>query len=127
MRYDIKLKPQTKLERHVARWLRSEARDRDGSVSSVYRDLQSGGCASGMVGHLIWYTDTVRFYRAHSREIDSMLSELCDDCGETPARLFARSGWDDTDPLARDATNQNLLAWFGFEEVARRLVESAQD
>lgn len=127
MRYDIKLNPTTKLERHVARWLRSEARDREGSIKSVYRDLAYGGCASGMVGHLIYYTDTARFYRSHAREIDTLLSELCDDFGATPGRLFARAGWDDSDPLARDTINQNLLAWFGFEETARRLVESAED
>jgi hypothetical protein len=29
--------------------------------------------------------------------------------------------WDKTDPLARDSGNQNLLAWFGFEETARMI------
>ena len=126
MRYDIKLNPETTLERHVAKWLRSEARDREGSIKSVFGDLSHGGCASGMVGHLIWHSDTVRFYRRHAREIDAMLRDLCNDCGCQPGDLFARAGWDDSDPLAREVTNRNILAWFGFEEAARRLVESAE-
>lgn len=27
--------------------------------------------------------------------------------------------WDSEDPLATDTYNQNLLAWFGFEETLR--------
>ena len=76
-----------------------------------------------MVTHLIYYTDTVRFYRRHAREIDAMLTELLDDCSGTVTDLFRE--WDTSDPLARDTHNQNLLAWFGFEETARRVYERA--
>lgn len=122
MRYDIKLEPETALERHVAKWLRAEARERNGSIASVYRDLSHGGCSSGMVGHLIYTADAASFYRRHAKDIDVMLREACEDCGEPPHQLFARAGWDEEDPLARDDHNQNVLAWFGFEEAARTLM-----
>lgn len=37
-----------------------------------------------------------------------------------PSELF-REKWDKEDPLSNDYTNQNLLAWFGFEETLRNI------
>jgi hypothetical protein len=116
----------TPLERHVRNWLNREAKNYDSGVSGVTKDLQQGGCQSGFVGHLIYYRDTVRFYKRHQREIDVMLRDLLDDCGGGPADLFKRAAWDDSDPLAREDGNQNILAWFGFEETARKLYELAE-
>ena len=115
------------LTRHVIEWLNSKAEDYPGrGVEDVLKDLFHGGCQSGYVGHLIYYTDTEKFYEEHQKEIDSMLKEICSelDCG--PHQLF-REKWDTDDPLARDIYNKNLLAWFGFEETARLLEDRAVD
>lgn len=117
----IKLEPETKLERAVARWLRSEAKDREDGIAGVLADLMHGGCQSGMVGDLIYTRDCVKFYKRHADDIDVLLRDICSDCDTTPGKLFARAGWDDSDPLARTPSNQNILAWFGFEEAARAL------
>ena len=37
-----------------------------------------------------------------------------------PSDLFGDK-WDKEDPLAQDICNQNLLAWFGFEETLRKI------
>ncbi len=37
--------------------------------------------------------------------------------------LFGKK-WDAEDPLATDDFNQNLLAWFGFEETLRNLAQN---
>ena len=37
-----------------------------------------------------------------------------------PSELFGEK-WDKEDPLAQDDYNQNLLAWFGFEETLRNI------
>ena len=37
-----------------------------------------------------------------------------------PSELFGDK-WDKEDPLAQDDYNQNLLAWFGFEETLRNI------
>ena len=119
-----KLSPESALERNVARWANAEAANYDGNLESVFKDLFYGGCASGMVGHLIYCKDTLAFYRKHRAEIDAMLKEFCDDCGTDPAGLFGDK-WDKEDFFARDTNNQNLLAWFGFEEAARNLANRA--
>ena len=119
-------KPESKLEKRVARWLKSYADNYDGEmedqIQSAYDDLMQGGCQSGIVGDLIYYHDTIKFYKLYQKEIDTMLSELLDDVGGSISDLFGDK-WDDSDPLARDTMNQNLLAWFGFEETARKLME----
>ena len=58
----------------------------------IFTDVLHNGCCSGVVSELIYYYDTVRFYK-----------------------------WDKEDPLAQDDFNQNLLAWFGFEETLRNI------
>ncbi len=116
----------TKLEKAVQSEINKHARDYDDKgVEGFMRDLMQGGCASGIVGSMIYYTDTLKFYKKHAREIDAMLQEACADSGCTPAQMFERSGWDTEGPLARDTQNQNLLAWYGFEETARNLAQRA--
>ena len=99
-------------------WLNDyPAEERDGALE----DLLAHGCESGMVGELIYYTDTYAFYKQHCKEINALLSEMMDSTGcKSPAELFGTK-WDSTDPLALDIQNQNILAWFGFEESARQL------
>jgi len=80
-------------------------------------DLQQGGCVSGMVSELTYYDDTVEFYERHKREIGELLTEILDDSGISAAQLFGDK-WDKADPLANDALNKNLLAWFAFETIA---------
>jgi hypothetical protein len=113
----------TPLERHVKAWINGHADGYD-DVKGVLEDLFHGGCASGMVGHLIYYNDTVRFFKRHREEINTLLVEYIDGTGEQPATLFGDK-WDTDDPLALDTLNQNLLSWFGFEETARKLAERA--
>lgn len=123
-----KLQPESALERNVARWANAQAANYDMSenpLESVFSDLFQGGCQSGMVGHLIYYKDTLAFYRKHRAEIDALLSDVMQDLGvDSPAGLFGDK-WDKSDPFARDTQNRNLLAWFGFEEAARRLCDRA--
>jgi len=116
----------TRLEKVALQWLNREGADYEDGAKGAYKDLMEGGCASGIVSadpQLVYYVDTAKFYRQHHEEIDKMLEELCEDTGETPAKLFDRAGWDTSDPLARKGTNINLLAWFGFEEAAKRVME----
>lgn len=121
----IKLEPQTRLERHVAKWARELRADYNGDITGPFRDLFKGGCASGMVSHLVYYSDTERFYATHRRDIHAMLAGRLDDFGCSLQQLFGDK-WDVNDPLADETTNRNLLAWFGFEEAARDLCSRAE-
>lgn len=108
----------------VQNWLNDyPAEEREGALE----DLLTHGCQSGMVGELIYYKDTTAFYDNHREEINVLLAEMLDNIGYTsPANLFGDK-WDSTDPLALDIQNQNLLAWFGFEEAARKIATSISE
>lgn len=114
----------TRLERNVQSWVNSKAADYDNGAEGVLKDLFYGGCSSGMVNHLIYYTDTVKFYKTHRREISALLKEMMDSTGEYDlSKMFSspNTAWDAEDPLAQEDANRNILAWFGFEETARVL------
>lgn len=112
---------ETKLQRVVRVWLNNTGMDYQNGWRGAYKDLEYGGCQSGMVSKLIYYHDTVRFYKRHQSEIDALLKNSFEESGVAdPSDLFGDK-WDTTDPLARDTSNQNLLAWFGFEETARQI------
>ena len=89
--------------------------------TNIFTDVLHYGCQSGMVSELIYYSDTMAFYKKFRAEINTLFYELMESCGLfDPSQLF-RDKWDKEDPLANDTTNQNLLAWFGFEETLRNL------
>jgi len=90
-------------------------------VKEALEELAQNGCQSGMVGGLIYYHDTIKFFKANREEIESLLTEQVEDTGLSIPELFGDK-WDASDPFARDTNNQSLLAWFGFEETANRLL-----
>lgn len=87
----------------------------------IFTDVLHNGCCSGVVSELIYYYDTVRFYKQYRQEINEMLYNIMNETGlYAPLELFGDK-WDKEDPLAQDDFNQNLLAWFGFEETLRNI------
>lgn len=87
----------------------------------IFTDVLHNGCCSGVVSELIYYYDTVRFYKQYRQEINEMLYNIMNETGlYVPSELFGDK-WDKEDPLAQDDFNQNLLAWFGFEETLRNI------
>ena len=99
----------------ISRW--SDYTDK----KDIFTDVLNHGCQSGIVSELIYYTDTVRFYKQYKEEINSLLYDAINGTGlYSPSELLG-SKWDKEDPLAQDTHNQNLLAWFGFEETLRNI------
>lgn len=128
-----------------------------GTEAKIYlEDLGQHGCTTGMVGHLIYYTDTLKYYEDHKAEIFSLLKEAKDMTGLDEAELFG-DRWETLEDIAEDfeseidlddydtqedyeqaqqqewanfyenlsvfdsQNNKNLLAWFGYEETARKI------
>lgn len=110
----------TKLEKEVCRYILDEWSDYT-DKKAIFTDVLYHGCQSGIVGSLIYCTDTVAFYKRHREEINTLLQETMDECGSyNPSDLFGDK-WDKEDPLVLDTNNQNRLAWFGFEETMRKI------
>lgn len=85
----------------------------------IFLDVLHHGCQSGIVGDLIYFSQTVKFYNAYKEEINALLYDVMYDMGSySPYDIFGEK-WDTEDPLCLETNNQNLLAWFGFEETLR--------
>jgi hypothetical protein len=100
----------------VIEWL-TEHTEEGYPVESVLKDLLEHGCQSGMVGHLIYYSDTHNFFDEHSDEILELLQEE-----------IVEGLWPD-DSLAqkfKDNDIKNFLAWLGFEETARKIANELE-
>ena len=117
---DLKRGCNNKLTQRVCNYVISRWSDYD-DKKHIFTDVLNYGCQSGVVGELIYYSDTTRFYKQYKDEINSLLYEAMDGTGlYAPSDLFGDK-WDKEDPLAQDTYNQNLLAWFGFEETLRNI------
>lgn len=100
------------------------------------QDLTQHGAISGMVSGLISYHETTQFFNEHRDEILAMLHELKEETGLDEKELFSDkwNDWkdlleeeaDDLDPLA-DTNNQNLLAWFAVEELAKKELDELEE
>ena len=89
--------------------------------TNIFKDVLYHGCKSGTVGFLIYYSDTVRFYKQYREDINNLLYELMSGTGIYAMSELFGDRWDKEDPLGQDDYNQNLLAWFGFEETLRNI------
>lgn len=76
------------------------------SIAHFFEDLRQHGCISGMVGSLIYYTDTHAFYDAHYDEIEELRHDYEAEIGQA---------------ITTDGDWKNYMAWFVFEQVAYRI------
>lgn len=111
------------LKSAVIRILKSKVPDYDKNYESLFKDILYNGLQSGIIGELIYYSDTLAWYKKHKKDISSMLKETMWSLGaNSPKEVFGKN-WDDSDPFAEDTQNQNLLAWYSFEETAREIAD----
>lgn len=92
----------------------------DYTLEDVCQDVCNHGCQSGLIGELIYYRDTVAFFEEFKDEINELLAETMGEFGGSQKDIFGDK-WDSDDPLALEDFNKNLLAWFAFEEITRRI------
>lgn len=77
-------------------------------IEDFFSDLLTYGCQSGMIGSLIYYVDTQKFYDVHYHEIEELRQELEDTFGES---------------LQPKGDLKNWFAWMAFEETARVIAD----
>ena len=107
------------LTKKVALIIKNKAYGYD-NLEQVFNDLRNG-LQSGIVSELIYYSDTIKWYKKYNKEIIKMLKNTIDELGvQSPAQVFGQK-WDSDDFLIKETNNQNLLAWFSFEETAFNL------
>lgn len=108
----VKNETNNRLVKRVCRYIMSNWEYCD-DKKDIFLSIMHGGCKSGACCDLIYYSQTKRFYEDFKHEINELVYKSDYD---NLADLFG-SDWDVHDPLALEEDNQNLLAWFGFEET----------
>lgn len=106
-----------KLKEEVQEIIDNHAQGYDDGAEGFISDLSQGGCQSGLVGELVYYSDTLPFYEKHREAIGELLQEKMEEVGFYDPSTILRE-WDKSDPLVLETQNKNLLAWFAFEETA---------
>jgi hypothetical protein len=117
---EIKRNSDNALTKRVCNYVIDEWSNYDDKMN-IFTDVLHYGCQSGTVGFLIYYSDTVRFYKQYNEEINDLLTHLMAGTGLYDLSDLFGDKWDKEDPLIRDDFNKNLLAWFGFEEALRNV------
>ena len=120
--YARKLKA-LKLETRLEKAVRNAVLDQTApdEVEGWLNDLMEHGCQCGMVSGLVYYDDTAAFYNRHKDDINTLLSETLESTGFKSAHDVFGNKLQESDPLFLGTHNQNLMAWFAFEETARKL------
>jgi len=98
---DILQSKPNSLQAAVAR----EALDHE-DIACFFSDLLQHGCVSGMIGSLIYYTDTHKFFDTHYDAIEELRMNYQENIGE---------------PLEIKDNLKNFLAWYAFEETAYQM------
>ena len=112
----IKNETNNKLTKYVCDYIIKRWHDY-GDKKDIFLGIINCGCESGVCKDLVYHDQTKRFYETYKHEISRLL--YINDY-DNLADLFGGK-WDPYDPLALDEDNQNLLAWFGFEETIRNI------
>jgi hypothetical protein len=125
----LKRKTDNELTKRVCDYVIDEWNDYN-DKKHIFIDVLYHGCQSGIVGFLICYSDTTAFYKKYIEEINTLLYNVQSSTGLYSMKDLFDKKWDEEDPLAIEDYNQNLLAWFGFEETLRNIglqFESLED
>ena len=96
----------------IKAFVAQEALDHDHQdPTMMFHNLQQAGCQAGMIGSLIYYRDTQRFFDCYYDEIEELREEYEDNVGQ---------------PLQINGDLKNWLAWFAFEETAFQLANELE-
>lgn len=77
-------------------------------IRTFFSYLLIHGCVSGMISSLIYFSKTHAFFDTYYDEIEDLRVEYEEMTGE---------------PLRIESDLKNTLAWFAFEETARKMSE----
>jgi len=108
------------LHGRVAQWLIACASTPEERLSML-RYLQENGCVSGIVGELIYYKDTNDFYNYYENQIWELVSKYADEEGCSPLEFISKLNG--AENVCTGKRFKNLMAWFGFEEGSKKLIE----
>ena len=103
----------------VAKYLKNLARQRynDDGFPDTIKEIATYGCASGVVGDLIYHNDIVEFYDKHHDAIWEILVEFADDLRIDPLDVFVSV----KESVSSDSLFKQYACWTAVEVEANKL------
>ena len=84
------------------------------------KDIAFHGCVSGTAGTMIYYHQTIALYGQYTEELHTIISDWCDQTGESPEYL--------TKALSEGFTSfTNAVVWFCAEVLANELINQTEE
>ena len=122
------LKGTNKLYKRVINEIIADSKNYDGTkleqIKSRCEDV-AHGLSSGIVSSLVYYNDTTKFFKLYKKEIGLLVAELQAETGKSIIDLLR--DFDETDIFCNETANQNLLAWFAYEEINNQLINRLEE
>ena len=87
------------------------------TIESVISEILTYGCESGIVGELMYYNQTEKFFNRHKDEINEMAHELSDDIYGNPYEIYHNFQY---------GCSKNTMAWWAFEEMTKIIAEEME-
>jgi len=117
---------ESKLKAAVVRSIKERSKDYGtgaDAIKAYIKDVAYGGGQSGIINELIYYSDTAAWFKKYNTDITMLLKGYISDMGaDSPSDLFGNK-WNKQDIFAKEAQNQNLLAWFSYEETCNDIAQ----
>lgn len=98
----------------------------DDDLKAFIKGMETGGCKSGAMSDLTYYSETVPFYNKHEEEIWELIDAHME--GDPDYRVKNRldflSKLNGADQVYNLDTFANLLAWFAAEHVTEIIAQT---
>lgn len=92
-------------------------------IANYVKDVTYGGGASGVIGSLVYYTDTVPFYEKHENDILELAIEQAEEMGyDNLGEFIATLNFDKSDVQLF----KSGMAWFAYEEITRKIADELE-
>ena len=110
-----------KNEMTLKEWVSQLAEENAGEDYTTFlEDVTQHGCVSGIIGELVYYRDTTKFYDKHEEEIWERLYNVSDNMGIPPLDVITR--FRGASQVDTGTEFKNLLAWWATENVAGEIL-----
>lgn len=95
------------------------------ALAEMLNETYEYGCASGVCGQLIYYSDTKEFYQQFEEQINEFIEDLYDGLG---GEIFQQTvGLETYDILVKTDCAINNYVWAYVEYLIRKMIDAVEE
>ena len=94
-------------------------------LAEMLNEIYEHGCASGVCGQLIYYSDTKEFYQQFEDQVNEFTEDLCTYLGW--ATFQKTLGLEIYDILVKTDCAINIYVWAYVEELISKMIDAVEE